>query len=251
MKKLIAGNWKMNGQTKENAQLIADITRQVNSEPALLDLCDILICPPSVYIPLALDATQKDEHIQVGAQDSSAHNSGAYTGEVSPSMLRDIGCSYVILGHSERRQYHNESDSLIRQKAALAHDAGLIAIICVGETETQRDAGQEENIVGTQILASLPESATAANTVIAYEPVWAIGTGKTANVQDVTKMHSFIRNKLKERLADSENMRILYGGSMKPENAQELLAAANVDGGLIGGASLKADQFVAIARAAR
>lgn len=251
MKKLIAGNWKMNGSVQDNAALIDDISTQIKNDLSLLEHCDFLVCPPHVYLAACVTSTSSDNYVKVGGQDSSAHNSGAYTGETSPAMLKDIGCRYVILGHSERREYHSESDALVHKKAALAHEQALITIICVGETELERDEGREEDVVGQQLLASLPESATSENTVIAYEPVWAIGTGKTASVGDVAKMHSFIRNKLKERLADSENMRILYGGSMKPENAQDLLATPNVDGGLIGGASLKADQFVAIARAAR
>ncbi len=165
-------------------------------------------------------------------------------------MIADCGASYVIVGHSERRQYHNERDQLVAEKAQAAHEGGLTAIICIGESEQEREAGLEEKVVGTQLLQSLPASATADNTVIAYEPVWAIGTGKTAQPDDVAKIHSFIREKLKERLADSQNMRILYGGSMKPENAKDLLATPNVDGGLIGGASLKAEQFIAIGQAA-
>lgn len=251
MKKLIAGNWKMNGSVQDNAALIDDISTQIKNDLSLLEHCDFLVCPPHAYLAACVASTSPDDYIKVGGQDCSAHSSGAYTGETSPAMLKDIGCRYVILGHSERREYHSESDALVYQKAALAHENALITIICVGETESERDEGREEDVVGAQLLASLPESATSENTVIAYEPVWAIGTGKTASVDDVAQMHSFIRNKLKERLADSENMRILYGGSMKPENAQDLLATPNVDGGLIGGASLKADQFVAIGRAAR
>ncbi len=166
-------------------------------------------------------------------------------------MLADIGCNYVILGHSERRQYHAETDAQIAMKATLCYEKNLTAIICVGETEVQRAEGRHEAIVGEQLARAVPLGATAVNTVIAYEPVWAIGTGKTATPEDVRSMHSFIRQRLKEQLADGANMRILYGGSVKPENAQELLATENVDGALVGGASLKADQFLAIARAAK
>ncbi len=162
-------------------------------------------------------------------------------------MLKDALCDYVILGHSERRQYHGETDEMVAEKAAKAHAAGLIAIICVGEQESEREQGAEQEIVAAQLAGSIPSSATSENTVIAYEPVWAIGTGKTATPEDVRAMHAFIRNKLQQQLETGEKMRILYGGSMKPDNAGELLATENVDGGLIGGASLTADQFLAIA----
>ena len=248
MKKLIAGNWKMNGSKQFTNELLAGIADGLTQNPAILDACDYLVCPPSLYITNAISAAGSD--ISVGAQDCSAQEQGAYTGEISAPMIKDCGARYVILGHSERREYHRETSALVSQKAKSANDAELISIICVGETESERDAGQEEDVVGTQLLESLPETANAVNTVIAYEPVWAIGTGKTASSDDVAAMHRFIRKKLKERLADWQNIRILYGGSMKPENAKELLSTPNVDGGLIGGASLKADQFIAIGLAA-
>ncbi len=241
MKKLIAGNWKMNGSLAVSKNLVAGISREVSENLSLADKCDFLICPPFPYL---LDI--KYDILALGAQDCSAHASGAYTGEVSASMIKDCGGSYVILGHSERRQYHGETNDLIAAKAKAALDAGLIAIICVGETQNQREAGQEEAIVGTQLIESLPENAGAQNIVIAYEPVWAIGTGVTASSDDVAKMHGFIRSKLEEKIPDADKVRILYGGSMKPDNASELLSTPNVDGGLIGGASLKAEQFVGI-----
>jgi triosephosphate isomerase len=165
-------------------------------------------------------------------------------------MLKDINCSYVILGHSERRQYYVESNMLIRQKASMAHEASLTAIICVGETEEEREAGREQEVVATQMLDSLPDGATAENTVIAYEPVWAIGTGKVATIDDITAMHDFIRAKLAEKIDNSEAVRLLYGGSVKPANASEILSVQNVNGALIGGASLKAEDFIGIAKAA-
>jgi len=248
MKKLIAGNWKMNGSEAAAAALVRDIAKGMGR---LHEVCDFLVCPPAAYLKTVRDAIREtNAPIALGGQDCSAHESGAYTGEISAAMLADAGCGYVIVGHSERRQYHNEKDALVAAKAAKAHEKGLISIICVGEKEEERESGFERDIVESQLQQSLPESATAQNTIIAYEPVWAIGTGKTATPEDVRLMHRFIREKLKDFLADSAQMRILYGGSVKPENAGELFVADNVDGGLIGGASLKADQFLGIARAA-
>ncbi len=249
MKKLIAGNWKMNGTMQSGTDLVQVIGQALKNAPDIQDACDILVCPPAIYAS-SIKEKCAEHNIALGAQDCSTHEQGAYTGDISAQMIRDCGGTFVIVGHSERRQYHNETDSIIAQKAKAAHQSGLVTIICVGETEEQRESGREEEIVYTQLINAIPDSADEHNTVIAYEPVWAIGTGKTASVEDVAKMHSFIREKLKERLAQSENIRILYGGSMKPENAKDLLSTPNVDGGLIGGASLKADQFIAIGRAA-
>ena len=235
----------MNGNAESAQSLIADIVAGISQNQTILDSCDILVCPSSLFLAQSIN-----KGLSIGAQDCSAHESGAYTGDLSATMLKDIGCGHVILGHSERRQYHNESNALITKKAEAAHNAGLITIICVGETEDEREAGIEGEIVGRQISESIPETATPKNTVIAYEPVWAIGTGKTASADDAQKMHSFIRRKTQEKLADGEKLRILYGGSMKPDNAGKLLAMPDVDGGLIGGASLIADKFLAIALAA-
>lgn len=251
MKKLIAGNWKMNGSTGSVQTLAKEIAAGLKSKPALMEVCDLAICPPYVFIPAVSNIMkQEDCAIAIGAQDCASTPSGAFTGEVSAPMLKDVGCEYVIVGHSERRDYHQETSERVAQKAKAAHENGLIAIICVGETENQREIGQAEKIVEKQLKASIPETANSNNTVIAYEPVWAIGTGKTATPEDVASMHAFIREKLQEQLEDSKKVRILYGGSMKPENAKSLLATPNVDGGLIGGASLKAEQFLAIGRAA-
>ncbi len=244
MKKLIAGNWKMNGSVEQTMDIVSGIDAQIKNNPSLEDNCEFLICPPSPYL------LNIKSDIVLGAQDCSEHDSGAYTGEVSAAMVKDCGGSYVILGHSERRQYHGEVSELVARKAMAAHAAGLVAIICVGETEDQRAAAQEETIVAKQLIESIPKNATSHNTVIAYEPVWAIGTGKTASRDDVVKMHGFIRNKLQDSIGDADNVRILYGGSMKPENAANLLSTPNVDGGLIGGASLKYDQFIKIGLAA-
>lgn len=250
MKKLIAGNWKMNGNLDPAESLVSSIAREIQNNSMVNDSCEFLICPPSPYLLVIKDICAK-HGIAFGAQDCSVHKAGAYTGEISAQMIADCGGAYVILGHSERRQYHAETSKLVAQKAQAAHDAGLVAIVCVGETEADRDAGKENEIVGAQLRDSLPKGANAQNTVIAYEPVWAIGTGKTASSDDVATMHSFICAQLQEQLADSKNLRILYGGSMKPENARTLLATPYVDGGLIGGASLKAEQFVGIAVGAK
>ena len=241
----------MNLDAAEAARLVLDILTGLDMNPDLKKVCDYAIFPPYVHLPpINMMIKEGEANLILGAQDcSKVANAGAYTGEISADMLTNYGCSHVILGHSERRQYHNESNKLINQKAQAAHKSGLTTIICVGETIEQREAGQEQDIVKGQIMDSLPQGATAHNTVIAYEPVWAIGSGKSASVEDVAIMHEFIRNTLKEQLAESENMRILYGGSMKPANAGELLLTPNVDGGLIGGASLKAEDFLAIGKA--
>ncbi len=244
MKKLIAGNWKMNGTLESGVGLASSINAAVNENSALLDACDFLICPPFVFLQSAKAAI--GPAVALGGQDCSPFDNGAYTGDISAPMLKDMGAGYVILGHSERRQYYKETDALIAEKAKKAHDAGLIAIVCVGETEGERDTGQEQEIVGSQLLRSLPDTTTAENTVIAYEPVWAIGTGKTASADDIRDMHAFIR----EKLDNNGDFRILYGGSVKPGNAAEIFAIPNVDGALIGGASLKTEDFLGIAQAA-
>ena len=249
MKKLIAGNWKMNGNTTDAVHLVQEISALLNNEPDILQRADLLICPPFLHIETVRKAATNDA-ILMGAQDCAHTSNGAHTGDISASMINDIGCEYVILGHSERRTGHKESDNFIAEKAKAAHGNNLISIICVGETAEERDQGKENDVISTQLDQSIPDTATANNIVIAYEPVWAIGSGKTASPEDVANMHAFIRAKLKDRLTDGNTIRILYGGSMKPENAKALLSTPNVDGGLIGGASLKADQFVAIAKEA-
>jgi triosephosphate isomerase len=248
MKKLIAGNWKMNGSLHDAKALIAAIVNGLYDNPALTETCDFLVCPSFLHIAAVRHALATGAPVSFGGQDCAATENGAFTGDISAAMLRDSGCSHVILGHSERRQHHKESDEIVRAKAAQAHKAGLITIICVGETETQRVRGEQEAIVAAQLAGSIPGSANTANTVIAYEPVWAIGTGKNATPEDVKTMHAFIRQKLSGQLKDGGKVLILYGGSMKPANAGELLGTKNVDGGLIGGASLQADQFLAIAK---
>lgn len=244
MKKLIAGNWKMNGNAKDAVSLISQIEDTIT--PDLLKTCDFVVCPPFLHLPLVEDTLKA---CALGGQDCSERENGAFTGDISAQMLADIGVSYVILGHSERRQYHKESDSLICAKAGAANAKGLATIICVGETEAEREAGRQNAVVEVQLNASLPAGASAKNTVIAYEPVWAIGTGKTATAEDIRAMHAFIREKLTVKMADGADVRILYGGSVKPGNAKEIFGVPHVDGALIGGASLKAEDFLGIAAA--
>ncbi len=239
---LIAGNWKMNGTVAESVAL----TRAVDDGAP--GGCELLICPPAVLIP-PVAAALKGGNVAVGGQDCHFAGSGAHTGDIAAVMLAEAGCGYVILGHSERRADHGETDELVRSKTEAAHAAGLIAIVCVGETLAERDGGETLARIGSQLEGSLPAAITAANTVIAYEPVWAIGTGRTASAADVAEVHTHIRGDIERRFgADlAGGIRILYGGSMKPSNAAELLAIDGVDGGLIGGASLKAEDFLAIA----
>jgi len=240
----------MNGQMGFAKTICADIASGLAEIPTQSSL---LLCPPYVYLQAVSDALKESgaprSRIALGSQDCSDEDNGAYTGDISASMLADMGVSFVILGHSERRAGHNETSETVCMKAEQAHKEGIITIICVGESEEDRDAGHHQEVVTKQLLESLPHDTTAMNTVIAYEPVWAIGTGKTASAFDVEAMHGAIRNILKDRVADFQSMRILYGGSMKPDNAGELLATPNVDGGLIGGASLNAESFLAIAKA--
>jgi triosephosphate isomerase len=250
MKKLIAGNWKMNGSADSARNLVKEILAGISEDKSLLDRNDFTVCPSFVHITLVKKEIAKGGlPVTFGGQDCAVTEDGAFTGDISASMLKDLGCEYVILGHSERRQYHKESNTLVADKAALAHKHGLKTIICIGETESEREAGKEKEVVGRQFDESLPESSNSENTVIAYEPVWAIGTGKTATPDDVAEMHSFIRGKLADRFENPTLTRILYGGSVKPENAAELFAVDNVDGALIGGASLKSGQYLAIAKA--
>ncbi|MCB1532370.1 MAG: triose-phosphate isomerase [Alphaproteobacteria bacterium] len=249
-KKLIAGNWKMNGSLDDAKGLIADLINGLFGVPVLKDYCDFVVFPPYLHLYAIRHALHGREDLLYGGQDCSMHDNGAYTGDTSAAMLKDSGCSYVILGHSERRHGLGETSETICEKAKRVHESGLIAIICVGETEEEREQGRAQEVVNAQIEASMPEGSMAENTVIAYEPVWAIGTGKTATPEDVKEMHAFIREKLAGKLENAADLRILYGGSMKPENARQLLATENVDGGLIGGASLNAQQFLDIAKAA-
>ncbi len=248
LRKLIAGNWKMNGRHQDGVALATGLAEKLRGAgPVAFDL---LVCPPATLIwPVA--AAISGSGLAVGGQDCHFKTSGAHTGDISPAMLADAGCSYVIVGHSERRQDHKEADSLIAAKAAAAHAAGLIAIICVGETLEQREAGEAGKVVAAQLAGSIPAGASACNSVIAYEPVWAIGTGRTATPADVAEIHALIRADLVQRLPSGAALRILYGGSVKPDNAGELMAVRDVDGALVGGASLKVADFWAIATACR
>ena len=251
MKKLIVGNWKMNGPEALLYELAEDLDLFFENDDALSESCDFLICPAFPYLISLATLFARFDHVAVGAQDCSRFDAGSYTGDVSAMMIKDAGCRYVILGHSERRHLMGENDADVKAKAERAHDVGLVPIICVGETEEERETGREQEVVGAQIAACLPDKVMSENIVIAYEPVWAIGTGKTATPDDVKSMHAFIREVLKEKVEDFDKVRILYGGSMKPKNAFDLLATENVDGGLIGGASLKVEDFIAIAKAVK
>ncbi|KMO40178.1 triosephosphate isomerase [Methylobacterium variabile] len=245
---LVAGNWKMNGLTA--SLKVAEAVRD-GLDPSLAQRIDVLVCPPATLVGAAA-AALRGSPVKVGGQDVHAEASGAYTGDVSAEMLADLGAAYTIVGHSERRAYHHESDADIRAKALAARRAGLVAIICVGETREEREAGRTLEVVRGQLAGSLPDGATAADTVIAYEPVWAIGTGLTPTVADVAEVHALIRQELEARLgAEGAKIRILYGGSVKPSNAAELMAVPNVDGALVGGASLKAEDFLGIVAAYR
>lgn len=243
MKKLAAGNWKMNGSTAA----LAEVTALLAAHPA--PACEMLLCPPATLIAQMAHAA-KGTPLQVGGQDCHPKSSGAHTGDISAVMLADAGASHVILGHSERRADHGETDALVRAKAETAIAAGLIAIVCVGETEAERDAGTTLDIIGAQLAGSAPEAGTAANLVIAYEPVWAIGTGRTPTLAEIAEVHAFLRARLTDRFGPAaKGMRLLYGGSVKPSNATEIFAVPDVDGALVGGASLKAADFGAIVAA--
>ncbi|MFD1701516.1 triose-phosphate isomerase [Methylopila henanensis] len=245
-KPLVAGNWKMNGLAASAPEFV----RIVGGHAALKDKVDLMVFPPATLLTSFATATRGSSVI-VGAQDCHAKPSGAHTGDISAEMIADVGGRAVIVGHSERRADHGETDAVVRAKAEAALRAKLVAVVCVGETREERDAGRATEVVGRQLAGSLPDAATAATVVVAYEPVWAIGTGLTPTVADVAEMHGFIRAALAERFGEQGTAtRVLYGGSVKPDNAAELLRAGDVDGALVGGASLKADDFLAIARAA-
>jgi len=242
---LVTGNWKMNG-------LAAALTEAAKVRDAIGSAgCDVMVCPPATLVATLATAVE-GSNLAVGGQDCHAKASGAHTGDVSAEMLKDAGASAVIVGHSERRADHGESDAAVKAKSDAAHRAGLIAIVCVGETADERKGDRTFDIIRGQIAGSMPDRATAANTIVAYEPVWAIGTGLTPTAADVAEVHALIRSLLVARYgAAGKGLRILYGGSVKPANARELMAVANVDGALVGGASLKADDFLGIIAAYR
>jgi triosephosphate isomerase (TIM) len=242
---LIAGNWKMNGLKASMAEFDAMLA----GAPGVAARADLLVCPPATLIAAFAEKARGSKTLSVGAQDCHPKASGANTGDLSAEMLADAGASAVIVGHSERRADHGETDVLVRQKAEAVWRAGLTAIVCIGETQHQRDAGQTLDICRGQLNVSLPDGTRSDNLVVAYEPVWAIGTGLTPTVGDVEQIHRFIRDLLIGRFnGEGARIRILYGGSVKPSNAGELMAVANVNGALVGGASLKAADFLAIAR---
>ncbi|MDZ7921320.1 triose-phosphate isomerase [Rhodoferax sp.] len=244
-KKLIAGNWKMNGSTAANAALVQQLLAGVGAAA-----CDIAVCVPAPYLA-EVGALVKGSAIAVGAQDVSAHEAGAYTGEVSAGMLRDLSVRYAIVGHSERRQYHGETDAVVASKAQKALAAGITPIVCVGETLQEREAGLTEEVVKRQLAAVIHTNGHCiSEIVVAYEPVWAIGTGKTASPEQAQQVHAVLRAQLHAATEHSGRVQILYGGSMNAANAAQLLGQADIDGGLVGGASLKATDFLSIIAAA-
>jgi triosephosphate isomerase len=247
LRPLIAGNWKMNASRAQTEALVNDLKACLASKPGIA--ADLLICPPAPYVAQA-GALVAGSGIALGGQDCHTKQSGAHTGDVSAAMLADLGAGYVIVGHSERRADHGESSELVAAKAKAAHQAGLIAIVCVGETEAERDRGATLDVISSQLEGSVPADAEAGNLVIAYEPVWAIGTGRTPTPEDVAAVHAHIRGLLKAWFKDGAEMRILYGGSVKGSNAASLMHVPEVNGALVGGASLKGEEFWAIALAA-
>ena len=248
MKKLVVGNWKMHGSRAFNAELIQGLLAA--DLVAAAPRADVAVCPPFVFLATVAEALQGSA-IAVGAQDISVHAQGAYTGEVAGPMIREFGAIYAIVGHSERRSYHGESDQLVADKAKAALSHGLVPIVCVGETLAEREANQTEVVVGRQLRAVIDAlGADIASVVVAYEPVWAIGTGKTASPAQAQAVHAFLRAQLAQATSSAADIPLLYGGSVKPDNAVELFSQPDINGGLIGGAALKAADFAAIARAA-
>lgn len=238
---LVAGNWKMNGLL-ESAAVIEQLHENIQAKGAK---CHVLICPPATLI-----ASLSNKGVAIGAQDCHMNERGAHTGDISAVMLKDLGCGHVIVGHSERRADHGETNEMVQAKAQAVQKQGMTAIICVGETIDEREAGKAIDVVSSQVIASIPEAAEVSNTVIAYEPVWAIGTGKVPTAGDVEEVHGVIRGLLQERFGDQgASVKILYGGSVKASNAVELMSVNNVNGALVGGASLAADDFYGIIQA--
>jgi triosephosphate isomerase len=243
---LIAGNWKMNGLGGDGLALARAVAQSVSAEALK---CDVLICPPATLLREAKRVIAGTP-VALGAQDCHTDAKGAHTGDISAEMLKDCGCGFVIVGHSERRTDHGETDAQVCAKAEAARRAGLTAIVCIGETLQQRDAGQAIAVVTRQLAGSVPDGANAANTVIAYEPVWAIGTGRTPTNPEIAEVHGRIRVELTTRFRNGAEFRILYGGSVNAKNAAEILRVEHVNGGLVGGASLDAQSFLAICRSA-
>ncbi len=241
---LIAGNWKMNGLAADGIARARDLAAKAAAEPPD---CEMLLCPPATLLAQIALAI-KDRSVSLGGQDCHARPQGAFTGDVSAEMLRDAGCAYVIVGHSERRAGHGETDEAVRAKAEAAHRAALCAIVCVGESEADHDAGRALEVVARQLAGSVPDGARAADTVVAYEPVWAIGTGRTPTTTEIAEMHARLRRDLVQRFAEGGRMRILYGGSVNAKNVADILAVDNVNGALVGGASLDVEAFWTICR---
>lgn len=238
---LLAANWKMHGSRAEARSYATDLASWLGANPAA---AEVVICPPAAFL---VDMAEAANGFAIGAQDCHAEKSGAFTGEHSSEMLKDAGCRYVIVGHSERRQYHRETDAEVRAKAMAAMRAGLEPIVCIGETLEQRQRGETQAVLAGQLVNSVPPLTFGANLTIAYEPVWAIGTGLTPTSDDLLAAHDWIHRQLKEHFGEAgQNVRVLYGGSVKPENAAEILAAPGVDGVLVGGASLKVESMAAI-----
>jgi len=241
MRKLAAGNWKMNGTRASISEVKAINAELDDTDPA------VVICPP---VSLLIPACDIGGKIGIGAQDCHMASSGAHTGDISANQIADTGATYVIIGHSERRTDHGETSDMIKAKAQAAHKAGLIAIVCIGETLAEREAGETLNVLGQQMSGSIPDGATSQNTVIAYEPVWAIGTGLVPTLDQIDEAHRFMRAELLTALgADAQNISLLYGGSVKGSNADDIFSVADVDGALVGGASLSAHDFVPIIKA--
>lgn len=248
MRKLIAANWKMNGNLEFTRAFIARLANEIEQDKELLSRFDFLICPPFPYLHIIRHALLQWPHVALGAQDCSAYEDGARTGDISARMLSDCSCDAVIIGHSERRMFYGENDELIRKKIIRASGERLKIILCVGETLEEREAGKAQDVVKAQLDNALIEGLSAETIAIAYEPVWAIGTGKVAQTHDIEAMHAFIYGNIKEQVADLEKLRILYGGSVKPDNAKDILSTPYVGGALVGGASLQVDSFLGIAR---
>ena len=245
---MVAGNWKMNGSKQASTALIDGVHGGLGDGSA-----DVVLCPPFILIPLAAEMLGSQSKVAWGGQNLDTHEAGAYTGEVSGGMLKDFACTYVIVGHSERRALYGESDALVAEKFAAAQKSGLTPILCIGETLEEREAGKTESVVSRQLDAVIDAHGIAAfeNSILAYEPVWAIGTGKTATPEQAQEVHCFIREKLSALSSGiATDLRILYGGSVKGSNASEIFSQQDIDGGLIGGASLKAEDFLQICRAA-
>ncbi|MCK6417428.1 MAG: triose-phosphate isomerase [Alphaproteobacteria bacterium] len=248
MKKLIVANWKMNGSVQLAKELVRDIINGLSVLPDVLGKCEFIICPANLYMYIVRHSSATTPYITLGAQDCAAEENGAHTGDTSASMLKDSACRYVIVGHSERRIDRGETSAVIKAKAQAAHNSGMKIILCVGETLHDRQSGHAENIVRTQLLESVPETANVKNTVIAYEPVWSIGSGLVPELAEIRGMHAMIAQELEKKGWPAAEIRVLYGGSVKADNAKPILNMHEVHGALIGGASMDAAAFIAIAQ---